>query len=201
VHARRENFGFNKVRALYSDLWTGLGVKLYGLDGNYTGKANIAAYCRDVADVIIALPESNKFLRTMRPWVGWKVDIFSYASAYNPREQKTAEQKAEEALAEKGLKSKKSKKRDRFREHTSSIDYLWGLMAGTLLFLLSAIVFSFPDIKVTVPTWAILILWCGTVMLLFLTFIMYLRAVLIKRIGKIYRAKGETIYEVASVIN
>jgi uncharacterized protein (DUF983 family) len=74
-------------------------------------------------------------------------------------------------------------------------------MAGTLLFLLSAIVFSFPDIKVTVPTWAILILWCGTVMLLFLTFIMYLRAVLIKRIGKIYRAKGETIYEVASVIN
>ncbi|MDR0461954.1 MAG: glycosyltransferase [Christensenellaceae bacterium] len=198
-HARRENNGFNRIKALYSDIWTSLGTKLYGLDGKYTGKANIAAYSRDVADVINAIPANNKYLRTMRPWTGWTVDYLTYASGYNQKEQENVEAAAKES-AEKSpmIKGHKSLKRDKVREHTASVDYMWGLVAGTLLMFVFAIVFS---TAVKVPSWIFLIVWLVFIMMLFLTFIMNLRAVLIKRIGVINRASDVQIYEVESVIN
>jgi len=199
VYARRENFGFDKFRAGTSDLWTRVGAKLFGLDGVYTGKANIAAYSREVVDVINALPHQNKFLRTMDTWIGWQVYYMSYASGYNKIEEKNIVKLAAKTRAELPIvRSQKITTRDRIREQTATLDYMWGFLAAALVMMI------FGIIHATIlggATWTHLLTWVTFTILLLLALITYTRAVLIKRVGIIHQNSHRTLYKIQNVLN
>jgi hypothetical protein len=199
VYARRENFGFDRVKAAGSDICVKIGAKLFGVDGFYTGKANIAAYSRPVADVILALPERNKFLRTMDNWVGWGIDYMGYASGYNKTEERNilaaAKKTAEQTPMVRG---RKPLERDKVREHTSSIDFTWGFLAAALTTFVMGIVLAAVE---NAEAWAHLIVWLSFVLLLCLAFMYYTRAVLIKRVGVIHSVRMAHVYTIKNIIN
>jgi len=199
VHAVRENFAFNRVKAYLSDMTVKVGAAMFGVEGFYTGKANIAAYSRPVADVILALPERNKYLRTMDTWLEWEIDYFNYASCYDKTETKSvikeAQTKANEAAHVKGYGRKA---RDRVREHTASTQVVNGFLLLALVVMIIGIVYSVIGEGVLYIN---LMIWFGFALLVGITILFYIRAVLIKRVGIVNMTKDGKYYEIVDIVN
>ena len=199
VYARRENFGFDKVKAITSDIWTKLGAKMFGLEGRYTGKSNVSAFTRDVIDVMNTMPERNKYLRTMCPWVGWSIDFITYASGYNKIEEQNiiaqAKKQSEEAPM---VKTHKPVARDKVREHTSSIDLVYAFLITAFLIGIFGIIY---ETVLGGPIWVHLFIWMGFIVLIGLAFVLYTKAILVKRVGVLHKNNSGRLYDIQSVIN
>ena len=200
VHAKREVSRSARIKMRASDKTVYLGTKLFGVRGNYVGKVNISLYARTVADVIVALPDKNKYLRTMENWVGWDVSTIVYASGYNKAEEKMKLQQSEKKLKQQG---KQPALRDKTREHTSSIIYAWACLALSVIVLFVGVTFALLGgfSVVVLPFSAHLMAWLLFLLLLMVTLMFALRAVLIKRIGIIHSKYKQKIYVIKSVIN
>jgi hypothetical protein len=198
VYAKRENFGFDNIRARVSDTVVRLGSMLFGVDGFYTGKTNIAAYSRTVADVIIALPDRNKYLRTMNTWIGWDIFYMSYASGYNKVEEKNLLADIKHRIKNTPMvKSVKPIDRDRIREHTASIDLSWGLLFIAFVLALFGIVYP---IWIGSLWWVHAATWIGVALALLTSLLLIMRAVLIKRVGIVHSIKTPRLYEIKNVV-
>ena len=200
VHAKREAFGADKFRMKISDRLVRLGTKLFGVNGNYAGKVNIALYSRAVADVIVALPDKNKFLRTMGNWTGWQVRTCTYASGYNKAEERVKIQESENKLRRQG---QEPAPRDKTRDHSSSVIYgrVCLLLAGLMLVTAIAFVLIANFTTVKLPFFAHLMAWMFFGLFALVAVCFVLRAVLIKRIGVIHSKYTEKIYVIKNVVN
>ncbi|MCL2622012.1 MAG: glycosyltransferase, partial [Firmicutes bacterium] len=90
----------------------GFFAKFYKLNGVYTPQPNIAAYDRNVVDVINEIPEKNKLLRVMDNWVEWEIKQISYPVSITKEQfKKIKKEKAQKAKAEGNL-TKRSKVRE-----------------------------------------------------------------------------------------
>ena len=199
VYAKRERNGFSKFKSHVSDRIVRISTWIFGVDGLYTGKTNITAFSRSVADVIIAVPERNKFLRTMDTWTGWKIDYMIYTSGYSKIEEKNVVIAAENSIKKSPMvKSRKPLERDNIREHSASLDVMWGCMFGALGLMILGIVF---ETVVSVQYWITLIVWLMFAMLVLISKIYYLRAVLIKRVGIVRPLSIAKLYEIKDIKN
>jgi len=193
VYAKRECYGAGKVRERINHRAVKLGAKFFGVDGSYTGKVNIALYSRSVADVIIALPNRNKFLRAMDNWLGWQIKYIDYASGYNKAEEKA---KIKESVVRQKIKGPQA--RDRVREHTTSVDLCYGFIAATLIMVILGLYFALG----TDFAWGWqLMVWLVGVCCAGLAFTLYTRAILIKRVGLVHTVNTDRIYYIKNVIN
>jgi glycosyltransferase involved in cell wall biosynthesis len=197
VYARRENLGSDSLKAKLSDASVKIGAKIFGIEGKYTGKTNIAAFARCVVNVIIALPERNKFLRTMDTWLGWRICNVKYSGTFTKSEEKNIVQAAREKLASSPrVKSFKPINRDKIREHTASMDLFKGLFIAALIVFITGIAY----LGMGGPMWVNLVIWLMFGVLSMLCAVFYLQSVLIKRIGIIY-GKYSVAYKIKDVLN
>jgi len=196
VYARRDKHGSNASRMLISDAVVKFSARLFGIEGKYTGKAHIALYSRAVADVIIALPDRNKFLRAMDNWVGWKIKYINYAPAYTKIEHQHKVAELKQKTARSGVKLTP---RDKVREHTASLDYAYGFLACALIMLILGIVLA-AGVFVA-AFWVYLVIWAFFIISLFSAFLFACRGMLIKRVGILHSEKTTKIYVIESVIN
>ena len=195
VYARRENMGFDKIKAGVSDICVKIAAKIFGVDGFYTGKANVSGFARAVVDVMLELPDRNKFMRAMDTWIGWKIRYITYASGYNKLEQKNI-LAASHKMAKSRPMTKTSKQvyRDKVREHTASSDMRTGFLVASVLALVLAIVLPFSGLGA--PLWARLSAWLLFVLMFALAGVYQMRAVLIKRVGV-----RKVVYNIGSTLN
>ena len=199
IYATREKYGWSKFKAGLNDLWTRGGAVLFGIPGVYNGKVNVSAFHRDVADVIIGLPQSNKYLRSMDTWTGWKPGYLLYDSGHCRASEKSIVAKIKNDHANMPItKSNKNARRDRVREHSASIDYMWGIMAAALIMFGLGLALA---LYIETDVWVELLVWCVFLGLVALGVVAYTRAVLVKRIGIIHKNHDAVIYEIKSIIN
>lgn len=197
VYARRHLRGFHKIKLALSDIVVKVGAKFFGIDGNYTGKSNIMAFTRPVADVIVALPERNKYLRTMDTWLGWDIDYVLYPSGYNRVEEKNLHKKIKTETA--NLPNVKgTRPRDTAREHSGSKIAFIGFGIAALVALMFGVIYLLD--KTGDKLWVHLMLWaifafCGLMSMIF-----FVQSVLIKRVGIIH-GKTAVTYKVVNIIN
>ena len=195
VYAYRDSIGRESMKHNLSEKLVGFATRIFGIEGIYTGKANVMLYSRTVADVIASLPNRNKLLRTMDNWVGWDVHPIAYASGYNKSEIREKTQSAKRHARRSGMKRCP---RSNVREHTTSRQF--SLLAAiiavffTIGWIIAAEPWNFGLLAHTVAMITLLAI-IGTSMLF------YLRAMMIKRIGVVHRDEGEVIYRVENVIN
>ena len=200
VYARREHYGFDRIRMKLNDRMVKIGARIFGVEGKYTGKTNATLFARPVADVIIALPDRNKFARTMDNWLGWKIKYIEYASGYNKTEERNKLAAAHKAAVTRPqVKSHKPIYRDKVREHSASIDICYGLLAMAGVFVILGIVLAVGVFNAVY--WIQLIVWLGVILVLAIALMFYMRAILIKRVGIIHGKKTEKIYTIKSVVN
>jgi len=196
VYARREKMGLDNFRTRISTAVVKRAARFFGVDGQYTGKAHIALYARAVADVIISLPDRNKFLRAMDNWIGWRIKYIDYIATYTKPEHKNKVQTSTQRAAKTGVKIRK---RDRLREHTASQDLFIGFLIVSVLMLGLGIVVALRLFNT--EFWMHFVVWAGFLFSVLLSFIFLSRAVLIKRTGILHNTKTAKIYEVKNVVN
>ncbi|MCL2851036.1 MAG: glycosyltransferase [Firmicutes bacterium] len=194
VYAYREGIGFENTKRKVSDGIVRIATRFFGVEGKYTGKANVMLYSRAAADVLVSLPNKNKFLRTMDNWVGFEIKKISYATSYTRTEIREKVRDAKKLDREQGhAKCPRSKA----REHTPS--KIYSICALTLGLLLVAGYIALSQF-VSVPWMWILVIFIAFAVLLFASFLFYARSVMIKRIGTVHTDE-ETLYIIESVIN
>lgn len=197
VYARRDVLnGRDKIKLSLSDRIVNLGLRFFGIKGNYTGKTNISLFSRSVADVILSFPDKNKYLRTVDNWVGWEIDYISYPSGYNKTELKRKQ--AQASLVKKSKFHDTEAPRDKMREHTPSLYYALTISIISLALLCVGIYFA---VELKPSFYYQLILWLSFILTAFVAPLFYIRAVLIKRVGIIHGAGTEKIYVIKNVVN
>jgi len=194
VYAYREGIGFENTRRKVSDRIIRLATKVFGVEGKYTGKANIMLYSRAAADVLIAIPNKNKYLRTMDNWTGFEIKKIQYSTNYTKQEIRAKVQVAKLTARANGCPYAH---RSRAREHTPSKIYsLTCLLLSVLLIGGWIALLQFTNIQ---WMWT-LVVSITAFMLLLASFLFFARAIMIKRIGTVHKDE-ETLYIVESVIN
>lgn len=196
VYARREKHGSDAFKMRVSDALVKRSARFFGVDGKYTGKTHISLFSRAVADVIVALPERNKFLRAMDNWAGWNIKYINYAAAYTKIEHRHKVAESKQKAVKSGIKNTS---RDRVREHTPSIDYFIGFIVCAVLMLALGIVMAINIFDTEI--WMHLVAWLAFVFSVLLAFVFYSRAILIKRVGILHSTKTKKIYVVKNVLN
>ena len=191
VYGYREKLGGEALRLGISTSLARTAAKVFRMEGEYIGKSNIQMFSRDVMDVIVALPNKNRYLRTMDNWTGWSVHPVNYASAYNKTEiREEMRRRNDETFC----------RRDNTRAHTPSKIYATCFLLTALLAAAAGIIFlAVPQISLGFPfhlmTW--LLAFC-----LLATSVMYFaRGTLIKRIGVIHTNEKSEIYRVRNIVN
>ena len=196
VYAYRDFIGLEKIKHGISDSLVSIATRIFGVEGSYTGKANIMLYSRTVADVIVSLPHKNKMLRTMDNWTGFAIDSVSYSSGYSKSEISEKSANAKRLNKEQGHAPKP---RSTAREHTSSTIYAITSAIVSIVFIAFWIVLgTATDVQIGL-LWGIVM----TIILLSLitiSVLLFARSIMIKRLGIVYN-KNDVIYEVESVIN
>jgi len=195
VYAYREAIGREKMRRRVGGFFIRGASLLFDIDGEYTGKANISLFSRHAADVLVALPNKNKFLRTMDHWVGFEIKKFEFASEYSKTE---ITQKVRKAQAKKRAEGCPTMRREKSREHTPSKIYGVCALIMTLLFIGTWIALEvFTDGLGVI--WALVFIIAIACALLS-TGLFFLRALMVKRIGLIY-SEEDMLYIIESVVN
>ena len=194
VYAYRDCLPSEKRRRKMSHFMVEVATTMLGIDGKYMGKANISLFSRDAADIIVALPAKNKYLRTMDNWVGFEIVKKNYASNYSKGEIQDKVAACKAKCASSGVRECK---RDKAREHSSSTIYALATLAMSIILLVASIVvFHFVDI--TLAWFLVIVITLGV--MITCSFLFFIRSVLIKRVGIVYRPE-ESIYAVESVVN
>ena len=191
VYAYREKIKTEKIKKAYNNFFVNFANHIFSINGRYTGKPQIQLFSRDVADILIALPHKNMKLRTLDTWTGYTIHTIIFPSEYSKKEIR-------EKLRKQSTKRKESTKsityrRDKLREHTPSVIYaLMFLLASMVVFAVILTIIIVDSLSIRLGTSIILILLQLT--MLSATFMYWAKAVLIKRIGRPYRNKEDTIY-------
>jgi glycosyltransferase involved in cell wall biosynthesis len=195
VYAYREREGADAFKNSLSNAFTRFAIGFFGVDGRYTGRAHVMAYTRSVIDVLVALPNKNKLLRTMDNWVGWNVAQIEYPAETT----KAGAQKKEAAVAEKFKKlGQETPQRSRVREHTASQHYAYAFVIMALIVLGSAItMLAVGGVEFMYHFFA----WLTFVAISFVAVILFARAAVIKRVGIIHCKSTTHIYTIKNVIN
>lgn len=197
IYAKREVFGFSKIRALYNDFVVRIGARAFGIDGHYTGKTNIAAFSRPVFDVLQNLPHRSKYMRAMDTWFGWRIEYMTYASGYSRiEEHEVLRELHHRAVTAPRVRGSKPVTRDKVREHTAAKDVMWGCILGATLLLLGGIYFAaFGGVAV----WSHVLVWAAFAGFSSLAAALYIKVILIKRIGTI---DDKTVdYNIKNIVN
>jgi len=194
VYAYRDCLPAEKRRRKMSKFLVNMATTMFGIDGEYTGKANLSLFSRAATDVLVALPAKNKYLRSMDNWVGFEIKKINYASNYNKPE---IQAKVAQAKANKPTQGAPECKRDKAREHSSSTIYSLTALGMSVVFLAAWIVLA-QFVTIPVP-WFLAAIITFAVMIT-CAFLFFIRSVLIKRVGIVYRPE-EAIYAVESVVN
>jgi hypothetical protein len=200
----KENIGYGyrefidgeRHKQTFSEKMTNFATKVFGIDGNFVGKVNISAFSRDVVDILKALPERNKYMRTMDRWIGFEIDTLIYASEYSKAE---IENKVQE------LKSRHSAyavelapRRDNVRENSEMKLYSLAFFVCSffaLFMFIAGIISGKLDYSI------IILLGILYVALLMVSGMFYLRSILLKRVGVIYYWGRKSFYNIKSVLN
>jgi len=197
LYARREHDGRMKAKRRFADRMVGVGIKIFGLQGKYTGKTNIALYSRAAADVIIALPNRNAFLRTMDNWVGWDITYTTYAKAYTEHEHRRKMHESKTRHREQFAKTH-NVKRDNIREHSASVDVAWGMLFAGIILIIAAIIIAVLSVG---QAWVYILFWLGAVALFCIAYMFWVHSILVKHIGLMHTTMTKQIYVVKDVIN
>jgi len=195
VYGYRRKFGRERLKHRISDAMVNLSTKVFGVDGSYTGKANIMLFSRDVADIIQAIPGKNKLLRTMDDWVGYQIKPVTYESCYTKAEVKTKVKAAAVLDKHQGLPPSY---RSTTRDHTSSTIYT---IAGAVLAALFIGIWIMLDILLSIGLWWHVFSMFILITIISCTVLFYARSIMIKRIGVVHKDDGEAIYIVNNVVN
>ena len=195
VYAYREHLVKENLRMRVSEKLVELACKVFGVEGEYMGKANLMLFSRAAADVIVALPNKNKLLRTMDTWVGFRIHMMGYASGYNRDE-----------IAGKVRNAKKLDKmqghpkvgRATAREHTPSKVYS---LCSALLSVILLVTLVVVNVTVGMNIFATVGLGVVLLGLVTIALLFWARAIMIKRVGVVHFDTSEPIYRVESVIN
>jgi glycosyltransferase involved in cell wall biosynthesis len=189
MHGYREFIGGEKTKAVWSDFWTRLSTKFFAVHGYYNGKVNVALYSRDVADIIASNPPQNKYMRTMDNWIGYVPVEYWYPSNLGRSEllAKTKELKERHGVVA-GIK------RDTMRENSNSKWF-------SLVFLcLTAVAVAFGLLTIKIPYFSFVVFLFSGIFVA-LSFLFFLKSVLLKRIGFVHYRDGEVLYTVTKVLN
>jgi len=195
VYAYREPVAGERRKRRWSKFMVECASIVFGIEGRYLGKANIALFSRAATDVLVAVPNKNKYLRTMDNWVGFEVRRFEYASNYSKQE---VQAKVREAAQRKRAEGCPVVAREKGREHTPSRIYGICTLILAILGLATFIVLSTSVFDGNLM-W-ILVAFIVFVLLLATGLLLIARSVVVKRIGIVYRP-DEYIYEIESVVN
>ena len=195
VYAKREKLGFDAMKDGISDTCVKLGARIFGIEGRYTGKTNIALYARDVADVIVSLPNKNKFMRTMDTWTGWEIEYLHYMSGYNKIEHK---QKLRESAERMKRAGREPVYRDKARDHTASKVYA---MACAIMAVATLAVAVYMAASTALAFHFHLMAWMIFIILVLIAVMFWARAIIIKRIGIIHTNSTQKIYGIKKTIN
>lgn len=194
VYAYREGIGFEDLKHRASFRMVSMAARFFGVEGHYTGKANIALYARDVADVLVALPNKNKYLRTMDNWTGYEVRPIMYASNYNKIEIREKMRDAKALDREQGV----AVKRSAVREHSPSRVYSVACVVLALIFIGIWVGLS-QSVGLNFLWNIVCVMILGVLVLLSALF--YIRSVMIKRIGIIHSDTDEAPYVIKNIVN
>ena len=194
VYAYREGIGFENTKRRISDGIIRIATKVFGIQGKYTGKANVMLYSRATADILVSLPNKNKFLRTMDNWTGFEINKITYATSYTRPEIREKVRNSKQTARKNGcVKCPRSKA----REHTPSKIYS---LTALMMALLTLTIFIAIRHTVGIPWMWTLVIFIAFSVMLFASFLFFARSVMIKRIGTVH-TDNETLYVIESVIN
>lgn len=195
VYAYREGIGWENTKHSFSHSLIRMAAKVFSIPGEYTGRAHIMLYSKEVTDILKKLPHKNKFMRTMDNWTGYEIHTIGYTSSYSKDEVQRKTRVASNKMRRDGYHPPH---RSRAREHTPSIVYSITSFILALMFLggwIALEIFFGIDIwwhVVAFITFAVIIM-CGV--------LFYARAIMIKRIGTVHHRDDEILYEVENVVN
>jgi len=195
VYAYRERSGMDKFSNSMSEGFTNIAARLFGVSGRYVGRPRIALFSRNVADVLVALPAKNKFMRTMDNWLGWDIRMIEYASSYNIKEEREKNARMQKQFKERGGDVVH---RSKVREHTTALIYAHTFLAMTLVLLVTTIILH---IVTGLGFIFFFFMWLVVFFSLVISVATYARAVLIKRVGIIHSRGTEEIFNIKNVLN
>ncbi|MCL2587485.1 MAG: glycosyltransferase [Firmicutes bacterium] len=196
VYGYRERIGKEARKDWISDLFVRMGTKIFQIEGQYMGKANVMLFSRPVADILREFPERNKMMRMMNSWSGFEIAIMGYASNYTKQEVK---RKIAEAKALDKRQGNPQVIRSKAREHTPSKIYaITGLLMAVAFIMGWVALDMFMD---NLSLWWHLVL-CFILIIIILCSLMFMaRSVMIKRIGTLHNKEDSVMYVVKGVVN
>jgi len=190
VYAYREKIKGETFKYNLTKFLVNIATTAFSVEGEFLGKAQLQVFSRDVADVIVSIPNKNKYLRHMNTWTGYEILKVEYPSEYTKEEikQKVQKQKQKRKESEKSIV-----RRDKMREHTPSVIYSVGLLIAAIIALTLNIIRVSTDHFNFGFGWG-LISWLVTTMLFISSLLFFARAVLIRNVGIIHGDADREIY-------
>jgi len=209
VYAYRQRSGLNRFENWLSEIFTGIAAKAFGLKGHYTGRPRFMLFSKEVTDIIVALPEKNKLLRTMDTWVGYDIKTTMFPrdkEALRNKRNKITKQKENQnrrnqnaEKAQDGISAvSQSVRRSKVREHTASLIYA---RTFALLTLMAVIIEIGLLVFYTFGGFFHFFAWVVIALMILVTAVTYARAMLIKRVGIIHPPDTTELYRIKNIIN
>ena len=193
VYAYREKLKGEHLKAKTTMAMLNIAAMAFSVEGIFTGRAQIQLFSRDVADIIMALPNKNKYLRNMDNWFGYEVLKVEYPSEYSKTEIK---QKLKLQTKRRKTALQSVVKRDKIREHTASLIYAYGLLITALITLTLNILIATTQ-TININFGLAIVLWLVNILFLTASILFFARTVLIKNIGLIHADTDKEIYKLA----
>ena len=195
VYAYRERIGWESLKDRINYAFVRLGAKIFGIEGEYTGKANVMLYSRPVADILREFPERNKLMRMMDTWVGFEISAIGFASNYSKQEIRDKVRDARAKDREQGLPPVF---RSQAREHTPSRIYAYAGFIMTVAFVVGWVILN--------TLFDLGLLWNFVLFIVFavmvLSSVLFLaRSIMIKRIGTVHHREDWVMFVVDNVVN
>ena len=189
IYGYRQFTGWRRRMALFTDRLTRLACKLFILDGYFTGIVNAELYTADVVEVLRDNPAKTKYMRTMNNWVGWQSKEYWYAGEYTDSEAKTKT----EQLRRRSRGNTHYKKTG----HINTVNIWWGILF--LMIAAGAFALGGNFLASAHPIFIAVMFTLGFAMIV-LALMSFLRALLMKHIGKVKYRAGEVVYEIKSIL-
>ena len=196
VYGYRERIGWESLKDRVNYAFVKLGTKIFQIEGEYMGKANVQSFSRATADIIREFPERNKLMRAMDTWAGFEIETIGYSSNYSKDEMRTKMADARQKDREQGLPRVY---RSTAREHSPSKIYSFAALVMAF-----ALVVGWVALSILVDNFSLLwhfVLLVTLVIMLLCSVMFFARAVMIKRIGKLHQMEDGAMYIVKGVVN
>ena len=192
VYAYREKLKNENRKFKITNMLVNLAARSFSVEGKFLGRTQIQLFSRDVADIIVALPNKNKFIRNVDNWIGYDILKVEYPSEYTKEEIKI---KVKQQNQKRRHAATTVVKRDKVREHTPSTIYSIGCLAAAVIMITTNIILLTSSLTVGFGWW--ILLWALPLLLLSASLLFFARAVLIRNIGIIHKDDEREIYNLA----